>query len=466
MNGKYFPIMVFILFPILFLSGCKMDDEAIYILKVSPEMILSKTGSTIIVEGMNFNEKSSVLADDKSVPTVFINSKKLKATIDKNITGIPLNISKKNIFISVKNGDTTSNKFSVSISHTPVCNSSSIVLDGEGVYKREIGNLLYFKNGNIIIIYKEMADKTSEYEQKFILSKDKGLKWESPKSVSGELLNINEKLYRIDDLKIFKSDDYGDSWKQIGEYPEFIPSQKEDLTVSYLKWAGGSNFYCIFSTSTPSNILNIYTNSSTDFGDSWKSKEKFSYDVSNLYEGEGLQPIDMVVNNKGGIRLEFLTRYGRNMVGVAFVSSDGGSNYTQTFGAYSNRGEAYLSEDFSILGVYQEYYTGAVIGEGFFYRTNLGMDYQYGTDLWKLFKKRDKSMPHLNIKMPDRIFVSLRDLMSASFDKGKNWTKPASFYTPVSKDSEIRPFVIENGSCFVVEINPKAAIRFSRFLIE
>ena len=473
MSVRKFAFLLFALSLTLFITGCKegsnlphLPDNSPVISEIKPDTLLSKMATVITINGKNFNENSSVVVENKTIPTTFISSTELQAMINEDITNIPTDISSKKIYIRINNQDSVSGRFPIIISHTPSCPSSKLILDGEGANERKELNLFYFKNGTLIVTYKEQISQTSyEYQNKLIVSKDEGENWGNPKDYSGELLNINEELYRIYDLKLYKSNDDGDSWEEVAQCPTLIPPKNESFILRYLKWAGDSNFYCVYTTSTPEKVINIYTYYSTDFGSSWQFQRKFSYNVSDLYEGEGLSPSGILVNNNGGIRIEFLTWSGRDEVGIAFVSSDRGVHYTQTYGEYIDVGDCYLSNDNSFFGVYQEYYTGAVIGEWFFYRTNLGLNYQYAQDLWEVFE-RDESMPYLNINMPDRMIVSLGNKMSASFDFGKNWISPESFYEPASDNSMIRPLILNNGSCFVVEITHKGKIYFSKALRE
>ena len=458
---------------LLFFFNCKTENSPTLpkkpiLSKIEPSWLLSRTSSSIKIIGENFNENCKIVADNSYLPTEFISTTELKATVNKELTQLPLDFPAKNINIRVK--DTTnpdskseSGKLPLKIYHIPQCNTPKLILNGEGIIKRENFSLLNYDKNIIIVIWVEKSSENNKFYKKFIISKDCGSSWSKPKNTSGEFFTDGENFYRIDNGKIYISNDYGENWDNIGEKPKFNPSSDETLLNYYLKWSGDSNLYCIFSTQTPSKILRIYTFKSHDLGESWEFRSKSTFDISNIYEGEELIPSGIFLNNNNGLRIEFITWFGRNTVGVAFVSSDGGLHYTLTYGDFSNYSNAYLLDNNALIGVYQEYYTGAIIGEWFSYWKELGTKYLYGSDLWELFSKRDESMPSLNIKMSERLFINLKDKMICSYDKGKNWSAPASFLNPPD-NLLIIPYITKDGNCFTLILSQKNEVYFSSSL--
>ena len=465
-----FLILFFLI--VFFISQCKTQEKP-EIESLSPSWVLSRVSATITIIGKNFDKTSKIIANSKEIETEFVNSTELKGNLDEDLTYLSLDEEENDIKIYVRNGDSSSDnkseEFTLKIYHVPQCDNPTLLLSGDNVESRKDFNVLIFGSNNILINWKERSSENDDYSGKFIVSKDQGKSWTDPKDISGDLFVYENKFYRIDNGKIFRSNDEGESWEKIGEKPVLNSNSNEELLNYYLRWVGDSNLYCIYSTQTPSKVLSIYTYFSSDFGENWEYRGKFSKDISGYYDGEGATPCGVFLNNNNGIRLEYLSWSGRHQLGICFVSSDGGLNYKETYRAYSDYGIGYLLNDNTLVAIFREYYLGEIIGEYFEASPNLGLGDGYSTDLWEIFSingsccySLTQMMPSLNIKMGERYFISIADKMTCSYDKGQNWSKPASFLSAYPDDSKILPFIEEDGRCYTIVLTPNNDIYFSK----
>ncbi len=411
----------------------------------------------ITVRGLNFDRDCSIIADNKKLQTTFVNNTKLYAAIGKEMTNLSLSSANKKIKIFVeKKDDSTdesivSNAVSIEVRHVPMCGKPVLIRSGSDIKSISDVNLLTNSSDYFVLSWKEKKVSEDKYQGKFIISNDNFSTWSNPKDFSGYFFIHNNIFYNIKNGKIYLSKDKGDTWELIGEKLEYTPSQP--ILNEYLRWVGEENLYYIYTIQTSNSILKVYTYYSTDFGKSWAYISENLFDYSMDYDGEGVSPCGALMNDNKGIRLEFLTRSGRDMIGTSLISDNGGYTYRKTKWAFSDHGLAYLSSDNTIYAILRTFYTTFMISEEFYCKPDLGTGEGYSHDIWKLIPRYGAdSQTRLDINFSGHFFINRGDMMICSYDKGKNWSTPTEFQKDFPKGSKLFPFFTKQGICYTIII--------------
>ncbi len=460
---KWILLPLFVL--VLLYSQCKTGGNRPIIESISPNWTLAAKTVSITIKGANFDYNCQIFVNNKNIPTQLINENELHGTIDKSITELSLTVAKKEIPIYIKktidSSFMESNTKTIQIRHTPKCNFSRIIYEGNKSKSIKEVNLLTGGKEYIVLLFTEEDNSTNKITKKFMISEDMGDSWKAPQETTGSLFIFNNNLYNISASgEIYKSDDKGGKWTIIGVKPVLSGKPFKE----YLRWVGDSNLIFTHSVRESDDSLFIKTYKSSNFGKSWELVSENSFDFSGYYSESPLKPSGAFMNRNGAIRLEYTEFYGREEEGLSQVSFDGGKTYKTDEKAFTHHGYGYLLNNNDLTGVLQLWYTGFVMNEDFYYHYKVGTKYGYTRDIKKLIPSFEGNSPiaRLDINMENHYFISRGNMMICSYNKGQNWTKPQEFLNSFPEGSKLFPFFSSTGDCFIIIITPDNNLLFSK----
>lgn len=470
--------LILIFFHFLY-SGCTfLQDIKIktpLIDRLSTNWILANKVEKLIIFGKNFSRNCSVKIDGKMLETEYINSRKLSTVLDRELIKLDPSTFSKVLKLSVIKSDSLqsdifeSNSVSISIRQIPLIDSVEPVFEVDGIYENGTYSFISSLPGYLLINWSIYNPDTGQCDKKTIYSMDNGQTWSVPKNIDDSFFVHEKKIYKIEEYKLYRTEDFGDNWTNLGEKPYHSLMENETIDAQYLRVLDKTNMIYVLITKSPDLQENIYTYYSNNFGKNWIFIGSYSFEAKDYGIINGVRPDILLNNNSGGIILSFYYWYGRHPFHLTFVSSDMGKNFKKgrRSGVFGN-----LDEDNNLYGVHSSVYIGFIMSTGFGYYPNLGLDegyyYNFDDTFPEEFKHQRASMCP---KVLDRLFVYKNNWMSCSYDMGKSWLNAESFIDEklLNNENKILPHFDMEGNFYslIITQNDKILIALpnSKYLI-
>lgn len=458
--SKKFWVSVFTLLLIFSLSQCKKSDKQPVISSISPEWILAKKATSIVVEGTNFDTSCQIIANGEIIPTQFVSENELRGSLSEELTVLPLTLDSKQINISVRklidHSDETidSDSKTIELRHVPKCSNPTLIYQGTKNLRISNLNLLRDNENYIVLIFTEKDETTNKTTKKFMVSTDFGENWDTPKKITGILFLYKNNLYNISSSgEIYKSEDRGNSWILIGNKPKIYNSFMKE----YLRWIGDTNLIYTYSIQKPIKVITLFTYKSTDLGKTWEFVSNTRLDFSSYFDDLPLEPSGAFMNKNGVIRIEYNGIFNSKFdKGMSAVSFDSGKTYEIVDWAFTFHSFGYLLDNNDLTGIKQDWYEGFVMNELFYYNYKAGTVKGYESDVRELIPSYEgNSFVSLDVFMQDHYFINRGNMMVCSYDRGENWSVPAPFITNFPNNSKLVPFFTETGAFFIFVVSPE-----------